>query len=246
MRWKTFPIELEWQEMVTPSVVHLALRRSDGELLDYKPGQFINIHLTADDGAATHRSYSIASPPAGGGSIEIAVAPVEGGLATRVLFGLKPGDKLQASGPYGRFVLRDDTPCRHILVGTGTGITPYRAMLPQLSERLSDTAFSIELLLGVQRRAEALYAQEFVEFADRHPRFRFHSCLSREEPDRTLGYECGGYVQGQFDRLSLQPEVDIVYLCGNPNMVDDAMEYLKAAGFPTKRLRREKYLPARG
>lgn len=244
MTWKTFPLALERADRITPNILHLAFRRPDAEAFEYTAGQFINIHFEAD-GKSVHRSYSVATPPGRDGLIEIAISRVEGGHATSLLFGLKPGEQVEASGPYGRFVLRDDPVCRYILVGTGTGVTPYRAMLPGLAQRLGAGETEVELLLGVWRRDELLYGEEFLEFAARHPQFGFHACYSREMPSDPQPHEHSGYVQSHFGRFELDPERDIVYLCGNPNMVDEAVGLLKTQGFPIPRIRREKYLPAR-
>ncbi len=242
MAWKTFPIEVTGVEMVTPSVLVLSFAKSDGEPFEYVAGQFINIHFEAE-GKLVHRSYSIACPP-GRDTFEIAISPVKGGRATRLFFGLKVGDTLDASGPYGRFVMRDDEPCRYILAATGTGVTPYRAMLPELTQRVAQ-GFSIELLLGVWRRDEALFAADFIEFAAAHDNVSFHACYSREMPDEPESWEKQGYVQRHIERLGPDPATDIVYLCGNPGMIDETVEMLRALEFPTRQLRREKYLPAR-
>lgn len=242
MAWKTFAVKVCETRMITPSVLVLTFERVDGEPLDYIAGQFVNIHFEAD-GLAVHRSYSIANPP-GDGRFEIAVSPVEGGRATQLLFGLGPGDTLDVSGPYGRFVLRDDEPCRYLLAATGTGVTPYRAMLPELGRRL-EAGFTIEILLGIWRREEALFAQDFIDFAACHEAVNFHACYSREMPAQPQPWESSGYVQKRIEELGPTPAGDIVYLCGNPNMIDDAMEMLRALEFPTRQLRREKYLPAR-
>lgn len=242
MAFKIFPLIVERATMITPSVLELAFRRADGNELVYVAGQFLNIHFEVDE-KAMHRSYSIASAPRDGGTLDVAIAPVEGGRATNYLFNLKPGDEVQASGPFGRFVLRDDPPCRYILVGTGTGITPYRAMLPGLADRLASNDYSVELLVGVQYRKDKLYGDDFQQFADAHDNFSYRACLSREE--ECEGAEVSGYVQHQFGSLNLDPIKDVVYLCGNPDMIDNAVELLKEKGFELKQLRREKYLPAR-
>ena len=242
MAWKTFPVAVTGIEMETPSVLVLKFARADGEPLAYKAGQFLNIHFEAD-GTPVHRSYSIATPP-GEEGFEIAVSPVEGGRATRLLFGLKVGDVIDGSGPYGRFVLRDDEPCRYIMAATGTGVTPYRAMLPALHERVA-AGFTIDILLGIWRRDEALFARDFLDFADAHDNVSFHACYSREMPDEPHPWEKQGYVQRQIEALEPDPERDIVYLCGNPGMIDDTVEILRARDFPTRRMRREKYLPAK-
>ncbi|MGH8494977.1 MAG: FAD-binding oxidoreductase [Gammaproteobacteria bacterium] len=244
MHWITFPLRLESARMVTPSILHLEFRRADGEAFEFVPGQFINIHFE-HDGQPVHRSYSVANSPEGSDTIQIAVSPVQEGRATRLLFGLKPGDEVAGSGPYGRFVLRDDPPCRYVLAGTGTGVTPYRAMLPELERRLDTGDYSADLLLGVWSPDELLYGSDFLAVAERCEKFRFHACYSRAEPADPQPFETRGYVQSRFGSLDLDPESDIVYLCGNPDMIDEAMVFLKARGFPTARLRREKYLSAR-
>jgi ferredoxin-NADP reductase len=243
MAIETFPVELAWRRMVTPHVLHMALRRADGTALDFVPGQFLNLHFETGSGG-THRSYSIANPPAAEGLLEIAVSPVPGGLASEALAAMEPGQFLPASGPFGRFVLRDEPPCRYVLVGTGTGITPYRAMLPQLTQRLS-AGFSAHIVLGVWRREEALFGEEFRAFAAAQPHAGFSACYSREFPEQPEPWEHAGYVQTLFSQLALEPEQDVVYLCGNPGMIDESVGILKAMGFTLKQLRREKYVSAR-
>ena len=244
MTWNTFPLVLDWARDITPGVRHFAFRRADAEPFEYTAGQFINLHFDREEGR-THRSYSVATPPGDSGLIEIAVAPVEGGLATGVLFGMGQGDMIDASGPFGRFVLRDDPPCRYVLAATGTGVTPYRAMLPELKRLLEAETHTVELLLGVRRPEELLYGEEFLAMAEARPGFRFTACYSREMPDAPRSFETRGYVQDRFEALGLDPARDIAYLCGNPAMVDDAYNALKAAGFGVREVRREKYLSAR-
>ena len=244
MKWKTFPLVLEWTRDVTPSVRHFAFRRADGTPFEFTAGQFVNLHWERD-GELTHRSYSVANPPGESELIEIAVAPVEGGFATEKLYALGPGDDQLASGPYGRFVLREDPPCRYVLAATGTGVTPYRSMLPQIEALLAGGDHSVHLLLGVRRRDELLYGDEFAAISEAHPQFSFSACYSRDLPGSPNDWEHSGYLQHRFEHLALDPESDIVYLCGNPGMIDEAFELLKGAGFGIKQVRREKYLSAR-
>ena len=239
----TFPAQLAWVRHVTPRVLHLGFRRADGLPLDFVAGQFVNVHFETPEGG-THRSYSVANPPGQDEVFEIAMSPVPGGLATEALSALAPGDEIPISGPYGRFVLKDDPPCRYVLVGTGTGITPYRAMLPELERRIAHGC-SAHVVLGVWSREEALFGGDFREFEQRHPGFRYSACYSREMPVDAVPGERQGYVQAALEGLDLDPESDIIYLCGNPAMIDESVELLKARGFDLKRLRREKYLSAR-
>jgi ferredoxin-NADP reductase len=173
------------------------------------------------------------------------MAPVEGGFATGKLNALAPGDMVEASGPYGRFILRDDPPCRYLLVATGTGVTPYRSMLPRLRELLTTGDYRVDLLLGVRAPDELLYGEEFRAMSQEYENFSFHACYSRARAPEESPWECTGYVQSRLADLGVSAEEDIAYLCGNPDMVDQAAEFLKGIGLGIKSIRREKYLSAR-
>lgn len=234
-----FELVLDSARMVAPRVRELRFARADGATMPYLAGQFVTLHLP-HEGKDLRRSYSIANVPDGAATIALAASFVEGGRATAILFGMEPGARVRATGPFGRFVLRDDPPGRYLLIATGTGVTPYRAMLPELEARIAAGRCEVDLLLGVRTRAELLYGEEFAALAGREPRFRFHPCLSREaelEPD-----EHRGYVQDQLATLGLDAARDVAYLCGNPAMVDAAFAALTAAGFPSANVRREKYV----
>jgi NAD(P)H-flavin reductase len=118
-------------------------------------------------------------------------------------------------------------------------------MLPRLRELLATGDYRVDLLLGVRGPDELLYGEEFRAMAETHENFSFHACYSRADPAVASPWECRGYVQSRLADLGVSPDVDIAYLCGNPDMVDAAAEFLKAAGFGIKSVRREKYLSAR-
>ena len=243
MAIKTFPLTLKWTHMVAPGVRHFVFERENGEAFSFIPGQFISIHFTPEE-KALRRSYSVATIPGKSEQIEFAASFVEGGAASQYLFALEPGQKIEASGPYGRLVLReDDAPSRFIMVATGTGVTPYRSMLPEFEKRLNaDPNLNIVVMLGVRTHNDQLYAKDFLEFAENHPRFEFHVYFSREYPDNPASHEHSGYVQMVFPDLDLDPDKDLVYLCGNPNMIDNAVDLLKEKEFTIQKIRREKYI----
>ena len=128
-----FPLKLTARRMIAPSVAHLSFLRDDGQPLDYIPGQFIQVHFAYADGSAARRSYSLATQHdhalAPGEAVEIAVSYVPGGAATALFEGLPIGGSVDASGPFGRFcLLPNDVNRRYLLIGTGTGVTPYRSL----------------------------------------------------------------------------------------------------------------------
>ena len=241
--------------MLAPSVGHYVFVRDDGAPLDFIPGQFIQIHFEYADGTATKRSYSLATihdhAMGPGEAVEIAVSYVPGGAATALFEGLDAGDTVDASGPFGRFCLVPaDTNRRYLLIGTGTGVTPYRAMLPQLERAIAERGIQVVLLFGARTPDELLYGDEFRAFADRHPdHFRFVPCFSRELPAAGTPHAHAdvrhGYVQQFLPDFAPDPAGDIAYLCGNPNMVDSCFESRKESGLEVKQIRREKYVSSK-
>ncbi len=245
-----FPLRLADSFMLAPSVRHMVFERTDGQPLAFRAGQFLQVHFNYADGKPTKRSYSVATVGSGDGApvqrIEIAVSYVEGGAATALLGGLEPGGQVEASGPYGRFCLMDeDDNRRYLLIATGTGVTPYRAMLPELDRRMRERDCEVVLLYGARNEGELLYGEEFEAFARAHPNFRFHPCFSRGARPDPRPHDRLGYVQTVLPELQPDPENDIAYLCGNPNMVDAAFAALKEQGLGVRQIRREKYISSR-
>ncbi len=232
--------------MLSPLVKHFVF--SLAQPLDYTAGQFITMHIKRDD-KVLRRSYSIANPllpnqdPQ---TLELAAGFVEHGPGTELLFNLKPGDTLETTGPFGRLTLKDEDPTRYVLIATSTGITPYRAMLPELKKRLDENPnLHVVILQGVQTSEDLLYHDEFKAFADHTPRVTYRAQLSRENPMTSQQHDkhmFEGRVQTAFDALNFNPLQDIVYLCGNPGMVDDAFSQLKDKAFTVQRIVREKYI----
>jgi ferredoxin-NADP reductase len=224
-----FPLKLVDSRMLAPEVRHLVFERTDDEVLAFIPGQFLQIHFDVC-GTASKRSYSLANAPTAKphaqDRFEIAVSYVKGGAATALLSSLDIGEQISGSGPYGRFCLLDaDQNQRYLLIGTGTGITPYRAMLPKIAALIESRGVSVALIQGARTQTELLYGAEFQAFAAQHPNFQ--------------------HVQSVFAELAVDGSKDIAYLCGNPNMVDECFTQLKEAGFSVPAVRREKYISSK-
>lgn len=243
---QTFPITLVNAFMLSPFVKHFVFTCEQNPLFNFIPGQFITIHFEHQD-KMLKRSYSIANAPIKDNQIEFAAGFVENGPGTELLFHLSPGDKIHINGPFGRLILKESLPKRYVFVATSTGITPYRAMLPELKKRLiANPELQILILFGVQSEIEALYQEEWIALSTTFPeqvklRFQF----SRAKEISAASYQYRGYVQHAFPEVALNPIEDMVYLCGNPAMIDEAFEYLKGLSFPMQQIIREKYISAR-
>lgn len=246
MQLQLFSLTLEEARLLSPRVKHFVFRTDLSPVFQYVPGQFITIHFDKD-GKTLKRSYSIANPPQENNQIEFAAGYTEGGPGTELLFNLQPGDKISFNGPFGRLVLKDEMPGRYIFVATSTGVTPYRAMIPELKKRLTQNAsLQVVILLGVQTLEEVLYAEDFARLVDEFPlQVTFRAQLSRAKDQQLPKHHYHGYVQKAFPELSLNAEQDMVYLCGNPGMIDEAFDDLKQRGFNSQQIVREKYISAR-
>ncbi len=230
-------------------VKYFAFAREDNAPIHFVPGQFITLNIETNEknpntnkNKILHRSYSIANIPGETNQIEIACAYVEGGVASNLLFNLQPGESVNASGPFGLFTLKEEQPSRYILIATGTGVAPYRSMLQEIKKRLlTNTNLEVWIIQGVRTRNELLFGNEFTQLNQELPNFNFKACYSREGSLELQAHEQLGRVHHIFPELNFNPTQDIVYLCGNPNMIDDSFNTLTALGFDRKNIRREKY-----
>lgn len=248
---KNFELILTKTFLINPRTRHLEFEINNNMSLDFKPGQFISINIKKDT-QIIRRNFSIANSPNKSGKIEIAATFVPNGIASTTFWNMQIGDHLNASGPFGIFVLKPEDLNkikRYILVATGTGVTPYRSMLNELSVILTKyPELKIELLLGVRGRSELLYGEEFIAFATaKKPQFNFTACYSREEQNNLIKdkHEYIGYVQDKISQLHINPMEDMAYLCGNPNMVDQTFTILSGLGLPRNKIIREKYISSK-
>lgn len=244
MQVSLFPMRLLEVREIAPGVKQFVLQFDSEKTFSYEPGQFITIHFEAR-GKLYRRSYSIANSPTDTREklIEFAASYVAGGVASEFLFHLATGQTLNIAGPYGRLILKAPYPARYILVGTGTGIVPYLSMLPKLATMIQACpSLQVMILEGVRAHEDALYVDIFRAFVKQHPAIQFQLCLSRPVQQNLGEGDHLGRVQTLFSELSLDPKRDLVYLCGNPNMIDEAFALLIQQGFETKQIIREKYI----
>jgi len=239
------------KEYIGDNILEISLKISDSQKFDYTPGQFISIHFE-HEGKEIKRSYSIANEPSDENIIKFAISKVPHGLATEFLFNLPLNTELEISGPVGRLVLpeveSEKHPKRYVLIATGTGVTPYRAMFSHIKSLINNHNTEVLLLFGVRNFKECIYLKSFENFAKENPKFKFNIFFSRlTDSDINEVNHHLGYIQNNFDKITpeLNPESDIVYLCGNPNMIDETFEILKSKGFNAKIVKREKYISSK-
>lgn len=237
-----FNLRLVESRMISHRVRHFAFSHVDNHAFDFTPGQFISIHFNDKYGMQAKRSYSIASIHGQSKLIEFAASEV-GGPGTEFLFNLPLGSIVQASGPLGRLVLLEPNPKRYILIGTSTGITPYRSMLTKISENIQqDKEHHTVIIQGVQNREQLLYHEDFIKLHHQYENYEFRAHYSRQPEDTKLeDFEHHGYAQSALPALELDDSKDYIYLCGSPHMIEDTCNYLKSINFDSNHIKREKY-----
>jgi ferredoxin-NADP reductase len=214
---------------ITDNIHHVAIERLDGQMPDYRAGQYVDFHFL-HDGKPTRRSYSIATArPAQGGVTrwEFYVGLVEGGAGSRYLTGLRVGDLVEVGPPSGVFTLKNLQPQRLVLVATSTGVAPFRAMGPEL-EALLERQVPVSLVFGCRHAGQMLFTEEWYQWLERYETFEFVPCFSRptqaDESRRFGGLT--GRVQLALERLPLISSSATYMLCGNPDMVDEVERLL--------------------
>src|SRR3978361_547153 len=148
---KKLPCRVNAIERKADDVVVLKLQLPANERLQYLAGQYIEFILK--DGK--RRSYSMASPPHHEGPIELHIRHMAGGTFTDHVFGaMKERDILRFEGPLGTFFLRDDSDKPMLLLASGTGFAPIKAIVEQALHDKSERPMA---LYWGGRRPQDLY-----------------------------------------------------------------------------------------
>jgi Na+-transporting NADH:ubiquinone oxidoreductase subunit F len=186
------------------------------------------------------RAYSMASYPEEKDivmlNVRIASPPpskpdVPPGQMSSYIFGLKPGDKVTISGPYGEFFARE-TENEMCFIGGGAGMAPMRSHIFDQFKRLN-TGRKVSFWYGARSLREAFYVEEFDEIQKSNPNFAWHLALSEPLPEDNWKGKTGFIHQVLHDSyLKDHPEPENIeyYLCGPPVMNDAILRMLDNLG----------------
>ncbi len=186
------------------------------------------------------RAYSMANHPAEGNmvmlNIRIATPPprTEGippGICSSYVFGLKPGDKVSISGPYGEFFIKD-TQNEMVYIGGGAGMAPLRSHIFHLFHTLK-TGRKVSYWYGARSKRELFYEEDFRAIERDFPNFSFHVAMSEPLPEDNWTGPTGFIHQVVYDNyLKDHENVDEIefYLCGPPMMLTAVQKMLYDLG----------------
>ena len=226
---KRMPSRIAALERKAHDVMLLRLQLPANENFTYHAGQYIEFILK--DG--TRRSYSMANAPHHGPQLELHIRHMPGGVFTERVFGaMKEKEILRIEGPYGSFFLRDDSAKPMILLASGTGFAPIKAVIEQMQFKRVDRPAT---LYWGGRRPRDLYMDDWVrERLAEMPNLRYVPVVSDALPEDGWSGRTGFVpraVLEDFPDLSAHQ----VYACGAPIVVDSARdEYRRKAGLPSE------------
>jgi Na+-transporting NADH:ubiquinone oxidoreductase subunit F len=186
------------------------------------------------------RAYSMANPPHEKDiiklNVRIATPPpgtesIPPGFGSSFIFGLKPGDKVQISGPYGDFMAKD-TDKEMCFIGGGAGMAPLRSHILHQLEGIN-SGRKMSFWYGARSVKEMFYHEEFTDLAERYDNFTYHIALSSpEKEDNWSGLT--GFIHTHLIDSYLKDHEDPTeieyYLCGPPPMIDAVIESLYDLG----------------
>lgn len=228
----TTPARISSIEEIAENVLAVSLRLPPKLQFDFLPGQYVQLRK----GAGAVRSYSLANAPREDRQLDLIIGRVPGGEMSRYWFEeAQPNDLLTLCGPRGTFVLEGTAGQDVLMVATGTGIAPVRALLEQiLGQDAAERPAKISLVWGVRKAADLHWdPMQLGVLTD------FYPVTSRETAKSIVhGSICHlGYVQDVVANLSMVTPSHMVYACGSEAMLNSLQNTVTRMGVPLEAFR---------
>lgn len=221
---RILPVRVAQKSLLNHDVMRLRLKLPDGQRLQYRAGQYLDVLLP--DGR--RRAFSMANAPHDDALLELHVRRVPGGSFTEQVFEtLQEKAILRIQAPLGTFVLRETSEQPLIFVAGGTGFAPIKAILEQAFH--AGVMRPITLYWGVRARRDLYLPDLPGQWQRAHGQFRFIPVLSEPDPDWTG--RCG-YVHEAVAADHAQLGGFDVYLSGPPPMVEASRRRFEQQGLP--------------
>lgn len=227
---RKMPVRVRSLERLSHDVMRLDLQLPAGEAFRYHAGQYIEFVLK--DGA--RRSYSMATAPhqqQGAPGVELHIRHMPGGRFTDHVFGaMQEKEILRVEGPFGSFYLREDSIKPLILLASGTGFAPIKALIEHLQHK--GVTRPAALYWG-GRRPQDLYMDAWVRArCAEMPQLSYVPVISDALPEDGWNGRTGFVHQAVLDDFA-DLSGHQVYACGAPIVVDSAQAtYCKERGLP--------------
>ncbi len=189
---------------------------------DYIAGQYLTFRFDDLSAKPVVRSYTMSSSPNQENFIAVTVKEVENGFISKHLCrDVKPGDILRARGPIGKFTYFPQTDPKHlVMIGAGSGVTPFLSMLRQFSPHLGKMGYPDKMtLLASFRSSQDIICSQELKSYEKHPNIKIEQTLSRE---KTQGFRHGRISGTMLAEVIANDFHGKVFLtCGPVAMMDE-------------------------
>jgi propane monooxygenase reductase subunit len=226
-------------EKVTHDLRHLVLKLVEPREMTYFPGQYVDIKVP---GTEITRSFSMATTSSRELEFVIKVYP-DGIFSSFLDQKLQAKDRLELTGPFGVFTLRDAPDRDLIFVGGGAGLAPILGLLRSMAERGIERRATF--YYGARTAKDLCFVAEIEALRDRLPGFRFVPALSEPAEGEDWDGEVG-FITDVLERHEADLRGAHAYLCGPPPMVEAAMPLLASLGAPGKHIYYDKFTTTGG
>jgi ferredoxin-NADP reductase len=238
---------LRWQQAAITAIVPQTARVNSYVLAPshpfaFRPGQHVDVRLTAPDGYRAERSYSIASAPETPDRIELAIERLDDGEVSSFFHDVAiVGDDVELRGPIGgHFVWEVGDGGPLLLLGGGSGVVPLMSMIRHRAAQGS--TIPVLLFYSVRSWDEIIFRDELIALQERLDGFELVFSLTRERARRERDYERRldtAILTEVLPRLPQGPRQ--VFVCGSNAFVSTAADSAIAAGVSTGIIRTERY-----
>src|SRR5215469_1683155 len=205
--------------------------------MGHRPGQHVDVRLTAEDGYQVERSYSIASPPEEAPRVTLTVERLDDGEVSPYLVDeLRVGDKLELRGRIGGyFVWEARLGGPLLLVAGGSGVVPLMAMLRH--RQVAGSSVPTRLLYSSRSYEEIIYREELDQLSKSDATLEVYHTLTRTQPPNWSGYR-RRIDQALLGEVAWPPEQHpLTYVCGPTSLVESVAEELVALGHEPVRVK---------
>jgi ferredoxin-NADP reductase len=208
----------------------------------HRPGQHVDVRLTAEDGYQAERSYSIASAPEHDRMVLTVERLPDGEVSPFLCDELQIGDRLELRGPIGGYFAWDVAVGGPLLlIAGGSGIVPLMAMIRHRAANGS-TALT-RLLYSSRTWADVIYRDELAQLASRDPLLEVFHTLTRGVPDGWTGFARRIDREMLAQVAWLPAERPHVFICGPTALVESAANLLASQGHDPTRIKTERFGP---
>jgi len=213
-------------ENLTENEKLFELHLVNGEPLDHKPGQFVELSVMGIGEAP----ISVSSPPRQNGTFELAIRKV--GNLTNAVHLLKTGDKVGIRGPFGTHFPVEEAKGKDILiVAGGIGLVPLRSFIHFVLEH-RDEYGKVTILFGARNPLERLFLSELEQWVARED-IRYLDTVDRPDPNWN-GHV--GVITTLFPEIDVDPSRTYCVVVGPPVMYRFVILEAKAKGIPDNRI----------